>query len=259
MEESIVSLSFDVDWAHEEVLADTLSLLGEFGATATFFATHDSPTLRGLDRGRYEIGIHPNFNPLLAGAGGSDYRRTLDAMLDMYPEAQGLRSHSVTTNGAILVHAAERGLRYESNVYIPTQLAPFRDYDRLVKISMYWADFREMLVAPDFDAEAVAIDRTLPAVFAFHPIHVFLNTEVATRYTEVKDRLGEPRHLLTKRNDGAAIMGVRDFLRTLLGRCAREGFRTVRMSDLVDRHEREHGSTIARPPARSTRNLKEPR
>jgi hypothetical protein len=251
MKESIVSLSFDVDWAHEEILADTVAILDRYGAKATFFVTHDSPTLRGLDRDRYELGIHPNFNPLLVGAGGTDYRRTIDAMLELYPEAKGLRSHSVTTNGAILVHAAERGIRYESNVYVPRQLLPFRDYDNLVKISMYWADYREMLVAPEFDAERVAIAREVPGIFAFHPIHVFLNSEAVTRYTGVKDRLQDPPFLAERRNDGAQVRGVRDFLCTFLERCAREGYTTVRMNDVVDLHERDHGTTIARPTART--------
>lgn len=250
MKESVVSLSFDVDWAHEEVLADTIALLDRFGAKATFFATHDSPTLRELDRERYEIAIHPNFNPLLAGQGGTDFLRTIDAMMELYPEAKGLRAHSLTTNGFILRHAAQHGIRYESNVYIPTQLLPFRDYENLLKISMYWADGREMLVGPEFDAESVAIDRRIPGIFAFHPIHIFLNTEEPGRYTSAKERLNDPGYLLTRRNNGAVDRGSRDFLVALLERCAREDYATVRMNDLVDLHEQAHGNTVARPTAR---------
>lgn len=55
-----------VDWAHEEVQEDTLQLLADRGVKATLFATHASPQLRYCRGDRqFELGIHPNFNPLL--------------------------------------------------------------------------------------------------------------------------------------------------------------------------------------------------
>ena len=57
-----VFLSFDIDWAHDEVLADTIKIVRDAGIASTWFVTHNSPLvqeLRGLNGA--ELGIHPNF------------------------------------------------------------------------------------------------------------------------------------------------------------------------------------------------------
>ncbi|MDE0471056.1 MAG: hypothetical protein OXH57_03875 [Ekhidna sp.] len=58
-----IGLSFDVDWDPEAMIEDTLNLLKRYpNVNATFFATHKS---KALQKAGYEIGIHPNFKPLL--------------------------------------------------------------------------------------------------------------------------------------------------------------------------------------------------
>jgi len=246
--ESVVCLTFDVDWAHEEVVADTVGILERFGAKATFFATHDSPLLRTLDPARYEIGLHPNFHPLLDGTGTGSFRATLDELMSLYPTACGLRSHSLVTSGRILAYARSRGIRYESNMLLPQQVAPFRDYDGLMRVPMFWLDYREMLVAPDFASQDLALAHEVPAVFGFHPIHVFLNTERPERYEASREHFQAPEELRAHRN-GSGTPGTRDFLSRLLERIDREGRKAVRMIDLVDAHEAAHGTAAARPPS----------
>lgn len=41
-------LTFDVDWACDEVLADTIDLVEEADVCATCFVTHDAPLLKRL-------------------------------------------------------------------------------------------------------------------------------------------------------------------------------------------------------------------
>jgi hypothetical protein len=61
-------LTLDIDWAHDEILAKTIDLLDRSGVQATWFVTHDTPLLERLCANpNYELGIHPNFNWLLAG------------------------------------------------------------------------------------------------------------------------------------------------------------------------------------------------
>lgn len=36
-----IFLTFDIDWAHDEVIDDVLQLLSKYQASATLFATHD--------------------------------------------------------------------------------------------------------------------------------------------------------------------------------------------------------------------------
>ena len=59
-------LTFDVDWAHKEVIADTLNLLYNRDTPATFFATHESSVFKSvIENNIHEMGIHPNFNDLI--------------------------------------------------------------------------------------------------------------------------------------------------------------------------------------------------
>ena len=41
-------LTFDIDWACDEVLADTVRLVEAAGVMATWFVTHDTPLLERL-------------------------------------------------------------------------------------------------------------------------------------------------------------------------------------------------------------------
>lgn len=43
------AINFDVDWANDEVMEDTLRLVDEYNIKATFFATHHTPTLKNTN------------------------------------------------------------------------------------------------------------------------------------------------------------------------------------------------------------------
>ena len=43
-----IFLSFDIDWAHDDVVHDTIDFVEGLGVGATWFATHLSPTLDRL-------------------------------------------------------------------------------------------------------------------------------------------------------------------------------------------------------------------
>ncbi|WP_341659376.1 hypothetical protein [Vibrio sp.] len=62
-------ISFDIDWCHDDVLQDSIALIKSYGAPSTWFVTHDTPMLDAIrDIQNSELGIHPNFNKLLAGS-----------------------------------------------------------------------------------------------------------------------------------------------------------------------------------------------
>lgn len=75
-----IFLTFDIDWAHDDVLNDTIDLVEDAGVAATWFVTHDTPVLDKLRaNSKFELGIHPNFNFLLEGddRNGSNAREGL--------------------------------------------------------------------------------------------------------------------------------------------------------------------------------------
>ena len=60
-------LSFDVDWASDEVLNYIIDSIERVKIPCTFFITHNSTIiqrLRGIPH-LVELGVHPNFNPLI--------------------------------------------------------------------------------------------------------------------------------------------------------------------------------------------------
>ena len=46
--ENKIFLTFDIDWAHDEVIEDTLNLLSHYKVPGTFFATHDSTIMKRI-------------------------------------------------------------------------------------------------------------------------------------------------------------------------------------------------------------------
>ena len=115
-------LTFDLDWAHDEIIKDTINLVEEAGASATWFVTHNTKVLKKLCLNKdFEIGIHPNFNNLLAGdhSNGSSVSDILERLLEICPSAVSVRSHSLFQSERILDIFLEKNLIKISNTFIP--------------------------------------------------------------------------------------------------------------------------------------------
>ena len=240
-----VSLSFDVDWAADEILEDTIALLDGANVKATFYATHRTPVLERLDRKRYEIGVHPNLVPLLEGKSERSFREVLKEVMGLYDDVVGIRSHGLVTSGALHAHSKEVGLLYESNIYVPSPVPAFRDYDGLLRIAMYWSDWRELLVGTPYRADRLPLPADIPGILAFHPICVFLNSEKPSRYLDTKHLSLEEKR--AARHTGSP-KGTRDFLIDLLERIERENIETLTMREVAEAHVNLHGETIATHP-----------
>ena len=139
----MICFTIDVDWASEEVIEDTLLLFENYNVCCTLFATHKSKVLDTCNRNLFEIGLHPNFNPLLQGKGGN-VNDVLKKLKEMYPEAIGARSHSLTQSGYILSQYKEVGIEYEVNHFLPyhQNIKPFMLWNGLLRIPFNWEDDR---------------------------------------------------------------------------------------------------------------------
>lgn len=131
-----IGITFDIDWAPTEVLEYVVNLLQEYQVKATFFATDNSDFLKSLDKTYYEIGIHPNF------MGDGEYNKIIEDLKAIYPEAIGVRSHSLLESSHILQLFLNNGLKYDMNTFIPLRegLYPFMRLNKLVRIPYYWED-----------------------------------------------------------------------------------------------------------------------
>jgi hypothetical protein len=200
-------LSIDIDWAHDEILADTIDLVEAYRVPVTWFVTHDTPLLARLrSNPDFELGIHPNFNFLLGGddRAGRDAAEVLDRLLAIVPEAKSVRSHSTTQNSGLLDLFARRGLTHECNSFIPVQsgieLKPWRLWSELTRVPYLWEDDVACLYGPDGDWP---MSRLLGLrgikVFDFHPVHIFLNTEHMDRYEKTRAWHRSPQELSAHR------------------------------------------------------------
>jgi hypothetical protein len=214
-------LSIDIDWAHDTVLEDTIDLIERAAVKACFFVTHDTPLLARLRANPlFELGLHPNFDPLLRGEAVRSARDIVMDIARVVPEAKVLRSHAMTTSGRWLELYREAGVTHLSNylMFGDANIHPFRQLNGLVEAPVHFADdgllFQRAMSAVNFhpDIELVASGGGL-RVYNFHPIHLFINTESLDRYRKSRTHADDPQALRFHRFDG---LGARAWLTSLL-------------------------------------------
>lgn len=223
--EQLVFITFDLDWACDEVIAHTLDILDEANASVTIFCTHTTALLsRMSETQRYELGIHPNFNPLLNGdrSLGSTAEEVLKSYQTIVPDAVSIRSHSMTHSAAMLNMFCQAGMGYECNLHLPhdsgiTAMPFFHTGNRLVRVPVIWEDDIACITGEGWNVDKI-LGYPGIKVFSFHPIHVFLNSSTTGPYESSKQYAQDPAIL--KRYVNKSRYGTRDFLLDLMGRLA---------------------------------------
>lgn len=212
-------LTFDMDWAHDEVLADTIDLVERAGISASWFVTHETPLLARLRvNPLFDIGIHPNFNHLLMGddRNGPNADEVVKRLLELVPDAKSVRSHSLTQNSQLLELFRLAGLTHDCNHFIPAEsgisLKPWPMSNGLIRVPHLWEDD---VACHSRDGRPIQELLALPGlkVFDFHPIHVFLNSEAMERYESARPLFQVPEELIKHRFEG---QGTRSRLEHLL-------------------------------------------
>lgn len=224
-----VFLTFDIDWAHDEVLNDTIEIVQKYQVSATWFVTHKTKVLERLKANtKFELGIHPNFNFLLQGKHdtGQTARAVIERCLDIVPRATVVRSHSMTQSSGLLEIFKECGLTHDANHFVPhhtgIELKPWHIWNDLIRVPYSWEDdvhiLYESIGVPQKSPRDIAMDTSDRGlkVFDFHPIHVFLNTESLERYERTRPLHQNPKELIKHRYPG---YGTRRRLIELLELC----------------------------------------
>lgn len=224
--------TIDVDWAPEEVIEDTLDLFKMYNVPCTIFTTHKSEILDNCDRDLFEIGLHPNFNQILQGKGGN-VEGVMSELKEMYPEAKGARSHSLTQSGYILEMYRKAGITYEANHFLPYHqgIKPFVLWNGMCRIPFNWEDdYHFALEYPFNDTKIDLKDKGLN-IFNFHPIHIYLNSENNDRFTKIKHDQKNMDLLSSVQNNGE-ILGTRDILIALLKYVSKNSLTSSKLYDL---------------------------
>lgn len=216
-----VCITVDTEWAHADVLSDTICLLRQAGVAATFFCTHPGISVPGHERA-----IHPNFRwdgdtvrGLLKGGGGSqsDFFRAIVRQSKRFcPEATGVRAHSLFYDSQLLPIYQSIGISYDSSYFLPLaeRIRPVMKEYGILELPVYWMDHWHLVTnRSSFALAELALDRPGLKVFDFHPNLVFLNARSEEQYLESKRFYHDPGWLADHRWHGR---GVRTLLLELL-------------------------------------------
>lgn len=204
-------VTIDIDWAHDEVLDYALGIVEESGIRATWLATHRTKILdRIAGNPNFELGIHPNFNPLLGPEPhlSPNAIAVIEDCLDFVPGARVLRSHSLTHSSRLSDMFSSLGITHDLNCYIPfgaaRELAPWHSPIGHVRVPFGWEDDLEMPIRgiPTWDNLGGL------RVLDFHPIHLFLNTEELSRYEDSRPIHQSPELLRDIVNSGLGARSV---------------------------------------------------
>jgi hypothetical protein len=186
-----VCLTFDVDWASEEMLCDVIQLLEKYNCKATFFATHKSKMIESISSSsNFEIGLHPNFNSLLLNQSTHSAKEILVKLKKLYPAATSIRSHSLVNGTFISQFYKELGINIDGNIYIPfdkiTDLKPWYFWNGIKIIPFHWSDYIDFVQGKKNDLLEILEQKTFVKTVAFHPVHIFINTSSIADYEEFK-------------------------------------------------------------------------
>ena len=206
-------LSFDLDWAPEHVLEDLYSFLKDMDACVTVFVTHHSQAVQKISKlPNVEIGLHPNFlqDGSKAQSTSEHEKHRLAELKNLFPQAEGLRSHDLYSRSGLLKLLHEKKIAYVSNEvrFLTEGLQPFYDWTGMVQLPIFWEDDIHCLYMDEdfslsFDQEHSGI-----RIFNFHPIHIYLNTPHFNHYKQAKDKMKDEKELIKLRYKGKGVRSI---------------------------------------------------
>ena len=230
----MIAMTSDIDWAPEEVIKETLNIFEEYEVKCTLFCTHDSKAIKKCNRDLFEIAIHPNFNTNLFQNNGDSPLEKIKHLLEVFPEARGVRSHSLTTSPVLSDLFSNNGLEYESNYLMPysDKIELFKLWNGIISIPINWEDNIHFLYEYPFDNLRIDINQNLLNVFNFHPIHIFLNTNNNLTYNNAKEHYQIPNKLVDFINNDN--LGTRDILIKTLSEIRSKKLKNFHLSEIIN-------------------------
>lgn len=195
-----IVITFDVDWAPDFVIRRVANILIEKEIKATWFITHDSPVIRELFEypDLFEIGVHPNFMPETTQ--GKNYPDVMEHLMKIVPHAKSVRTHGLFQSSSIMkMMAVDFDLENDVSIYLREvpHIIPFEAYydDKiLLRIPYFWTEDGEMYKPnPSFSLYDTKLHLPGLKIFAFHPLHIYLNSQDMNNYNSLK-RICDIRH-----------------------------------------------------------------
>lgn len=196
-------LTIDMDWAPDFVLEYTFDILKRNKVPSTWMVTHETSFLNTLASSELiQLGIHPNFNDLLSGNShdSKSVEEKLAQLVSILPNAQSVRSHSMTQSSKILDSFVKFGITHDCNHYLPFSSKivqrPWRIWNGLIKVPFGWEDDLDINITDETFAHSISKSLGLK-VFNFHPIHIYLNSNSMHTYEETR-RFHQDEEMLSR-------------------------------------------------------------
>jgi hypothetical protein len=234
----LICLSFDTDYLDDERMHEFIAQI-ELPGRATFFCTQRYDE---LDATSHEVGPHPFLE------GGQSPHDELLTARRAFPDATGCRTHSCTYSHMIAVALSKLGFRYASTQGVGAgEPRPFQEAWGVWQLPIFYmdnADFSASRWWTEPRAEPFSdgvLEHALSGegifVFAFHPVHMMLNTPSAEYYLERRRAFVEGEPLEALRFDGR---GTADFFSRL---CELDA-EFVALEDALERHVQDEGTLL---------------
>jgi hypothetical protein len=227
------AITFDIDWAPDFMIAECMDICARAGVPASFYATHPSPLLAEIEQDRrFELGIHPNFMP--HSSHGRSHREVLAYCLDLAPLSSSMRTHYLYQSGPMFseLTIGFPQIRVDASLYLPghenLRAVDFHVYGKTIRrLPFFWQDngFAE---APGADWRDPPVTCEGLNIFAFHPVHISLNTERVERYKKLKtERPVSSWDYSFIKDRVNSHAGAKTFLQSLVSNFPKSDFMTI--------------------------------
>ena len=224
-----IYLTFDIDWASDEIIKEITEVLINNEIKSTWFVTHKSSALE-IFRERddlFSLGIHPNF--MKGSTQGKSEDEILKNLMKIVPEAKVIRTHGIFQYGSLLSKIVDvTPIKIDSSIFLPEMeniqiIEHHTPQGVLKRIPIFWADDHELLKQSKGFNLSKYISQNGLKVFLFHPIHIYLNSSNIKDYNSYKKN-----GILSKNND---IVGVGSFFYRLINYVKSNNIKTNFLTD----------------------------
>jgi len=226
------AISFDTDWAPEEVMDHTLKEILPGEIPATFFVTNSYRCLGGHSD-KHEIAPHTNPLALTEEA----LLGELDEKLAHCPTGcLGHRGHSLYWTERLRPIFRQKGIKYDSStmMYLEGDIRPFKIGHDLVELPLFFMDFFHLECCAlagenPFSIDSLHLETNGLKILDFHPIHLFLNTPNIEFYASVKAHYQHPVELSKQKYNG---YGIKNCFEDILNRLVQLGYHFATLKNI---------------------------
>lgn len=209
-----IIITFDIDWASEEIIEYALTPLVEAQLPFTCFLTHISKYLSGqAAKGRCTLGIHPNFRT--NSSHGKTEEEVIKHCLTLGATEPWSRSHGLHFSTPIMFDLVRYGITHDFSTYIPlternlSWVHPL-GLDKMWRHSYNWEDDSFFYYENQSNFFSLDLSKDYPLFCDFHPIHVALNSHNTVAYEVWKQGSRDLEHALKLRQPGSGAATLMD-------------------------------------------------